>query len=85
MANLFAKRLCGTFLWSFATFICGTWELVRVEPLCGSLRNLTLYVEPEPLRVEHVCETLGTLELLRVQPLCGTLGNLNLYMEPGNF
>ena len=33
MTNLFPKRLCGTFLWNLGTCICGTWELVRVEPL----------------------------------------------------
>ena len=59
--NLLAKRLCETFLWNLGTFICGTWELVRVEPLSGILGNLTLYVEPE---------------ILRVEPLCGTFGNL---------
>ena len=61
MTNLFAKRLCGTFLWKLGTCICATWELVRAEPLCGTLGNLTLYVEPELLRVEHLCGTLGSL------------------------
>ena len=69
MTNLFAKRLCATFLWNVGTFICGTSELVRVEPLRGTLGKLTLYVEPD---------------LLRVQPLCGTFGNLNLYVDPGS-
>ena len=62
--NPFAKRLCGTFYVelrepksfrgtfqrNLGTFICGTW--VRVKPLCGTLGNLILYVEPELLRVE---------------------------------
>ena len=52
MTNVFAKRLCGPFLWNLGTYICGTWELVRVEPLCGTVGNLTLYVEPELIRVE---------------------------------
>ena len=53
ITNLFAKGLCGTFLWNLGTYLCGTWKLVRVEPLCGTLGNLTLYVEPAKLlRVE---------------------------------
>ena len=35
-----AESFCGTFLWNLGTFICGTWELVRVEPLCRTLGNL---------------------------------------------
>ena len=76
MTDLFAKRLCRTCLWNLVAFICGSLELVRVEPLCGTLGNLTFYVEPE-------CGTLGNLTLfvepepLRVGPVCGTLGDLN--------
>ena len=54
------ESFCGTFLWNLGTFIRGTWELVRVGPLCGTLGNLTLCVEPELLRAEPLCETLGT-------------------------
>ena len=34
------ESFCGTFLWNLGTFICGTWELVREEPLCGTLGYL---------------------------------------------
>ena len=57
----FRETFTWTFLWNLGTFICGTWELVRVEPLCGTLGNLTPYAEPELLRVEHLCGTLQTL------------------------
>ena len=53
MTNLFAKRFCGTFIWNFGSLnhsvepfsrpfepFCGTWKLVRVEPVCGTLGNL---------------------------------------------
>ena len=65
------ESFCGTFLWNLGTFICGTWELVRVEPFIWNLGK------PEPL--------CGTRELLRVEPVCGTLGNLHLYgnLVPG--
>ena len=57
MTNIFAKRLCGTFLRGLGAYIWVTWELLKVGPLSGTSGNLTLYVEPE---------------LLRVGPLCGT-------------
>ena len=53
MTNLSAKRLCGTFLWNLETFICGSWELFRVEPL----RNLG---EPELLKVKFYVESWET-------------------------
>ena len=65
MINPFAKRLGGTLLWKLGTFICETWELVRVELLCRTLGNLTLYVEPELTFMSN----LGNAELLRAQPL----------------
>ena len=80
LRNVYVEPLCGTsgiwtfksaaFLWSLGTFIYGTWELVRMEPLW--------YIgEPGLLRVEPLCGTLEQAELLRAEPLCGVLGNLN--------
>ena len=39
LRNVYVE-LRGAFLWNLGTFICGTWELGRVEPLCGTLGNL---------------------------------------------
>ena len=70
----------------------GDPELLKVQPLCGTLKNLNLYVEPgnfwernlyvEPWRTSTsksgTCKSkLKELELLRVEPLCQTLGNLS--------
>ena len=56
--------------------ICGTWELVRVEPLCETLGSL---------RVEHLCGTLGTLNwTFKSGTLMWNLGKpeWNIHVEP---
>ena len=79
MWNLFVESLCGglarglhdkrfreTFMWdlSLGPWSRETWRLVKVGPL----GNLTLYVEPELLRVGLYVEP----EFSRVGPFCGT-------------
>ena len=87
MTNLFAKCLCGTsgtwiILWSLSLepWNLYLWNLGTCES--GTLRNLTLYVQPEPLRVQPFYGTLGNVNLA----WCGTLGNFYLEWnlgEPG--
>ena len=55
------ESFCGSVL-TWEPFICGIWELIRVEPFIWNVGK------PEPL--------CGTEEHLRVEPACGTLGNL---------
>ena len=56
----------------------GTWNLLRVEPLCEGSRMEPFKCGTSMWNLEELEPFCGTLKLLSVEPLCGTLGTSKL-------